>query len=201
MSCFPGLAPKSEPPTPASAVESPCINLIGEVRIEPMATKRKKNGASNGPKPRSQNKPPPSPPGDGSPLSREYWRRRAAEIPILKVRIADLEAALAERVSDDAEGITASRMKKVLNQRPEADSGPLEERIREWLSKDVKGFEASIEEKERKVRGDAERDAELVMLRAKVKDEKVTSLGPDEGTAAAFGVIDKLLADFKAGDR
>lgn len=171
---------------------------MGEIRIGFMPVKRKANAKPNGKKRRNPNDPPPSPPGDESPLSREYWRKRAAEIPILKVRIADLEAALAERVGDDAEGITASRMKKVLNQRPEMDSGPLEERIREWLSKDVKGFEAAIEEKERKVRGDAERDAELVALRAKVaafEKAKSASSGSDAGSEKVLVLLGSWLGD------
>lgn len=157
-----------------------------------------RNSKSTGKKRRNPNDPPPPPPGDGNPLTREYWRKRAAEIPILKVRIADLEAALVERVGDDAEGITASRMKKVLNQRPEADSGPLEERIREWLSKDVKGFEAAIEEKEEKASGHAELRAENADLKDELETLRPKRSGPDKGAAKTRELLDGLFTSFGA---
>ena len=90
----------------------------------------------------------------------ESLRERVAE---LEQRERDREAAAAEA---EAGGVTASRMWKVMGQDPVMDVGPTERRLRDWLVKDVKGFESRARELQAAEEGVAELKSEADSLRA-----------------------------------
>lgn len=132
------------------------------------------------------------------------------EITRLRIRVKELEGQVAgfeekERLAaleiDDAEGgvVTSARMWKVFGQHPSKDVGPTEARLRVWLERDTKGFEArarALEENEQavaKVRADnaalKERVAELERKLAERQDEE-----GDAGAERADAQLEKLLA-------
>lgn len=145
--------------------------------------------------------PPPAPKGDDNPSSYKSLQSRVKELEAenehLKSKLDQLTAALADERTGEDEGISASRMRKVMNQRPEADAGPLEERIREWLTRDVKGFDAAMEEKEERTAGHAAMAERNKALESRITSlmESTTSAGPDGGAAAARELIERCLAD------
>ena len=118
------------------------------------------------------------------------------EVEELRLRLAAMEEAQGERDADWGV-VTASRMRKVMGQREEADCGPTEKRLREWLVKDVKGFMAAADAREKEERGDAERDRELAELREKVRvfeqRDRAASGRSDEGMERVDEVLGRIL--------
>lgn len=100
--------------------------------------------------------------------------------------------------------ITAEKMRKVLGQGKNSDSGPTESRLREWLDKDVKGYQGKIEELEAGERRESkassamavllEQNAELRVENERLKAERASG-GRDAGSARAMALIDAILAE------
>lgn len=88
-----------------------------------------------------------------------------AENDALRQSEADRLRMESER-DQDGGSVTSERMRRVLAQMPEADCGPTDSRLREWLSKDVKGYLAAANDKERVEKGDAELKARIATLEA-----------------------------------
>ena len=100
--------------------------------------------------------------------------------------------------------ITAEKMRKVLGQGKNIDRGPTEARLREWLDKDVKGYQGKIEDLEagelKESKGAAamavllEQNAELRAENERLKAERASG-GRDAGSARAMALIDAILAE------
>lgn len=157
-----------------------------------VATKKK-------PKKRDRRKdalpPPPAPEGDDNPSSYKNLMDRYIQA---KVRAEDAEALLATLRSEpaDPDAETSPRvMRKVLGQSARADAGHAEKVLRSWLDRDPKGFIAAIEEKERVLAGDAEKDVEMARLRSRNAElEKLaSSSGPDQGSEKVLGLLDSWI--------
>jgi cell division protein FtsB len=143
--------------------------------------------------------------GPANPASRSSRMIRKAELDqlreerdALQTRLDAIETAKGDL---DAQGgiLNAARMRKVIGQRPEADCGPLERTLREWLQKSPKDFIGAMEERERGERGVAAMEAENARLRDEVKalnEKYAPPTGRDEGSERARAVLDRLLADF-----
>jgi hypothetical protein len=95
--------------------------------------------------------------------------------------------AIAEAAADRDDGvITAARMKKVIGQRPEEDSGPTERGLRKFMEKDYRAYledMAKFAERER-----------VAGLEARAADE---TLPRDEGEERVAEAVRELLAKFK----
>lgn len=112
-------------------------------------------------------------------------------------------------VPPDPEGgvVTAARMRKVLGQGKASDAGPTEKELRRWLDKDPKGYSEAIDRKARLEGESAEKDAELVRLRAETADlrkrlaeREPAGPGDDPGADAALGLVEKLLREAAGGE-
>lgn len=126
------------------------------------------------------------------------------ELESLRERVAELEARERARESaevDSAGGVaTAARMRKVLGQDPVMDCGPTEQRLREWLTKDVAKYEAHARALEAEENGIAAIKADNVRLEQE-NAELRKQLAPkdpakrDEGSARARSLIERILAE------
>ena len=127
----------------------------------------------------------------------ESLRERVAE---LEQRERDREAAAAE-VDGEGGQVTAPRMRKVLGQDPVLDVGPTEQRLREWLVKDVSKFEQRVREMEAEENGVAEVKAENGRLRAETAEWKAREAKRgaakvetrDEGYERALAMLHTIL--------
>ena len=102
---------------------------------------------------------------------------------------------------------SAAKMRKVMGQAARSDDGPTENRMRELLRKDVKGFEARIRELESEETGISKLKGELAAARARsaelegelaeLRAERVaeTATGRDMGAERARALIDRILAE------
>ena len=136
------------------------------------------------------------------------------ELDALRERVEEFERIEAARevaeADRDVEGgqITAGRMRKVLGQDPSQDTGPTEQRLREWLSKDPKGYIGVADEKHRVERGDAELKVANDRLREENKHLKeIASPEPDEkdeedgGSERARATLKELFERVKEESR
>jgi len=142
--------------------------------------------------------PPPAPRGEDNPSSYKSLQ--------LKIKALEEErSALLARLGMDRDAedgvITAERMRRILGQHAESDYGPTEKVLREMLSSNPASYLKRVEELERAERGDAEMEAEMIRLRARVEElerrHEPKASGPDEGTAAALLVIQRCLTESK----
>ncbi len=122
----------------------------------------------------------------------------------MRVRMEVAEAVILERERADAarlvetEPVTAVMMRRVFNQLAESDRGPGEQRLREWLVKDVKGYLSACEEKEEREAGVAELRARLAAAEAELFEVRAAAVevkpaGVDEGTARARALLVKRI--------
>jgi hypothetical protein len=140
--------------------------------------------------------------GAENPASMPSRLARKALLDEKDARIRELEARIEAMAtaSPDPDADTSPRvMRKVLGQNPNADLGPAEGVLREWLAKDPKGFIAAIEEKERVAAGDAGLREENARLSAELSSLRgSSSSGPDLGAAKAREIVEGLLKEFEA---
>jgi hypothetical protein len=137
-----------------------------------------------------------NPSGKAKPADQMEWES-------LRVRVAELEARERARESaavDSAGGVvTAARMRKVLGQDPVLDCGPTEQRLREWLSKDVAKYETHVRELEAKEGDSAALKAENVRLEQEIAELRKQSAPEDaeddQGSARATALIDRIFDD------
>ena len=133
----------------------------------------------------------------------ESLRERVAE---LEQRERDREAAAAE-VDGEGGQVTAPRMRKVLGQDPVLDVGPTEQRLREWLVKDVSKFEQRAREMEAEENAIAELKAETGRLRAENTEWKSREAERgaskvetrDEGSERALAMLHTILGVSNGG--
>ena len=144
----------------------------------------------------------------GVPSVNPSGKPRAAdreELELLRARVAELEQRERDRETAalDAEtgGVTAARMWKVMGQDPVMDLGATERRLRDWLVKDVKGFESRARELQAEEEGVAELKGEVDSLRAeKAKWERQEAERGaekaetrDEGSERALAILASIL--------
>lgn len=124
------------------------------------------------------------------------------ELETLPARVAELEAREQARESasaDPAGGVvTAARMRKVLGQDPVMDCGPTEQRLREWLTKDVARYESrtrELEAEEKDIAGIRAHNVRLEEENAALKERlaRHEEEHTDEGAARARALIDRIL--------
>lgn len=143
------------------------------------------------------------PTGDANPNSKASRLIRNAEFEELRADRDRLQRELnairdAETDKDEQGGtLNATRMRKILGQRPELDRGPLEKTLRDWLLKTPKDFISTLEDRERTERGDADVRAENARLKDEVQKLTAKYAPPekDEGTENALALIERCLKD------
>ena len=131
-------------------------------------------------------------------------RGSGEELVSLWERVAELEQRKRDRevAAAEADGgpITAARMRKVLGQDPVLDVGPTEQRMRDWLSKDPKGYIGVADDKSRVENGDSELKVENDRLREENEQLKKIAYPEherDEGSERALALYDRILKDLE----
>lgn len=94
-------------------------------------------------------------------------------------------------------GVTGERMQKVLGQDQSVDKGPTEDRLREWLDKDVKGYTAEMKKMLAGERTMEALQAEVDKLKAELAASRPGG-GPDRGSAKSRELLEGLFSSFGA---
>lgn len=102
--------------------------------------------------------------------------------------------------------VTAEKMRKVLGQDPQMDSGPTEKVLRQMLAKGHKSYLEKIDELDGRADRERAREQELGELRARnaellaenerLKVQHVTGEGSDDGAKRARELIGRILKEF-----
>jgi hypothetical protein len=146
-----------------------------------------------------------NPSGEPKAVDREELESFREHVAELAQRERVREAAALEAESG---GVTSSRMWKVMGQDPVMDVGPTERRLRDWLVKDVKGFESRARELQAEEEGVAELKSEVEILRAERAErerreaervaEKVEAR--DAGSERALAMLHTILGVPNGGE-
>lgn len=130
--------------------------------------------------------------GDGNPESIPSRRKLLDALEEVRLKLDESEKRLREReeaaADRDSGEVTGARMRKVLGQRAEEDSGPCERSLRRFLEKDYRAYVDDMKK--------FEAQEAAAKLQAVAAD---TTLPLDEGEVKVAEAVKELLSKYRSG--